>query len=106
METELIGSVAAVLTTLSFLPQVIKTWNSRSAADLSWIWLIGFSAGLSLWLVYGFALMSWPLIAANGIVVERTLRFPYGFLENNVLILDLRTAVICGKGGWKKIKRR
>lgn len=47
-----------------------------------------------------------PFLAANGIVVERTLRFPYGFLENNVLILDLRTAVICGKGGWKKIKRR
>ncbi len=77
METELIGSVAAVLTTLSFLPQVIKTWNSRSAADLSWIWLIGFSAGLSLWLVYGFALMSWPLIAANGITLSLVLLITY-----------------------------
>ncbi|MBP6010645.1 MAG: SemiSWEET transporter [Alphaproteobacteria bacterium] len=77
METELIGSVAAALTTLSFLPQVIKTWNSRSAADLSWIWLIGFSAGLSLWLVYGFALMSWPLIAANGITLSLVLLITY-----------------------------
>ena len=73
METELIGSVAAVLTTLSFLPQVIKTWTSRSATDISWTWLIGFSAGLSLWLVYGFALPSWPLILANGITLSLVL---------------------------------
>ena len=73
VETEVIGSVAAVLTTLSFLPQVIKTWTTRSAADLSWIWLIGFSSGLSLWLVCGFALASWPLILANGITLSLVL---------------------------------
>ena len=73
METELIGSIAATLTTLSFLPQVFKTWNSRSAADFSWIWLIGFSSGLSLWLVYGFAIMSWPLIVANAITLSLVL---------------------------------
>ena len=73
METELIGGMAAVLTTLSFLPQVIKTWTSRSAADLSWIWLIAFSAGLTLWLIYGFALASWPLVLANGITLSLVL---------------------------------
>lgn len=49
---------------------------------------------------------SQPFMRENGIELDRTLRFPYSFLENNVLILDLRTAVTCGKGGWKKIKRR
>lgn len=46
-----------------------------------------------------------PFLTAYGIEIDRTLRFPYAFLENNVLILDLKTAVTCGKGGWKKIKR-
>lgn len=48
---------------------------------------------------------SMPFLRENGIHLDRTLRFPYSFLENNVLILDLRTAVTCGKGYWKKIKR-
>ncbi|MFM9863526.1 MAG: SemiSWEET family sugar transporter [Micropepsaceae bacterium] len=73
MLTELIGTLAATLTTLSFLPQVAKTWQTRSAADFSWIWLLAFAAGLALWLVYGIALMSWPLIAANGITLSLVL---------------------------------
>jgi MtN3 and saliva related transmembrane protein len=73
MLTELVGTLAAILTTLSFLPQVAKTWQTRSAADFSWIWLLAFAAGLALWLVYGLALMSWPLIAANGITLSLVL---------------------------------
>ena len=73
MLTELIGTLAATLTTLSFLPQVAKTWQSRSAADFSWIWLSAFATGLALWLVYGIALMSLPLIAANGITLSLVL---------------------------------
>ena len=73
MLIDLIGVAAATLTTLSFLPQVAKTWQTRSAADLSWIWLVSFSAGLALWLVYGFALGSWPLIAANGATLSLVL---------------------------------
>jgi MtN3 and saliva related transmembrane protein len=73
MLTELVGSLAAALTTLSFLPQVAKTWQTRSAADFSWIWLLAFAAGLALWLVYGLVLMSWPLIAANSITLSLVL---------------------------------
>lgn len=73
MLTELIGTLAATLTTLSFLPQVAKTWRSRSAADFSWIWLVAFAAGLALWLIYGIALASLPLIAANGITLSLVL---------------------------------
>jgi MtN3 and saliva related transmembrane protein len=73
MLTELIGTLAATLTTLSFLPQVAKTWRSRSAADFSWIWLVAFAAGLALWLLYGIALASLPLIAANGITLSLVL---------------------------------
>jgi MtN3 and saliva related transmembrane protein len=73
MFTELIGTLAATLTTLSFLPQVAKTWQTRSAADFSWLWLVAFAAGLALWLVYGIALVSLPLIAANGITLSLVL---------------------------------
>lgn len=73
MHTELIGTLAATLTTLSFLPQVVKTWQTRSAADFSWAWLVAFSAGLALWLVYGLSLASMPLIAANGITLSLVL---------------------------------
>lgn len=73
MLTELVGSLAATLTTLSFLPQVAKTWQTRSAADFSWIWLLAFAAGLVLWLVYGLVLMSWPLIAANTVTLSLVL---------------------------------
>lgn len=73
MLTELVGSLAATLTTLSFLPQVAKTWQTRSAADFSWIWLLAFAAGLVLWLVYGLVLMSWPLIAANAVTLSLVL---------------------------------
>jgi MtN3 and saliva related transmembrane protein len=77
--TELTGSLAAMLTTLSFLPQVMKTWQTRSAADFSWIWLVTFAAGLFLWLLYGVALSSMPLIVANGITLSLVLAI--GFVK-------------------------
>jgi MtN3 and saliva related transmembrane protein len=52
---------------------VIKTWRTRSAADLSWIWLTAFAAGLSLWTLYGFAIGSTPLIAANFVTLSLVL---------------------------------
>ena len=71
--TDLVGSMAAVLTTLSFLPQVMKTWTTRSADDFSWIWLASFAAGLFLWLIYGLALGSVPLMGANGLTLSLVL---------------------------------
>ena len=70
---ETIGSLAALLTTFSFLPQVIKTWRTRSAADFSWVWLLAFAAGLFLWLVYGVAIGSTPLIGANFVTLSLVL---------------------------------
>ncbi|MFN0277766.1 MAG: hypothetical protein ACKVRN_04095 [Pyrinomonadaceae bacterium] len=48
---------------------------------------------------------SMPFLRENGIEIDRTLRFPFPFVEENVLILDLRTAVTCGKGSWKKVRK-
>jgi MtN3 and saliva related transmembrane protein len=70
---ETIGSAAALLTTFSFLPQVIKTWRTGSAADFSWIWLTAFAAGLALWTLYGVAIVSLPLIGANFVTLSLVL---------------------------------
>jgi MtN3 and saliva related transmembrane protein len=71
--TEFTGSLAAILTTLSFLPQVFKTWRSGSAGDFSWIWIAGFGTGLALWLIYGLAIGSLPLVGANGVTLSLVL---------------------------------
>ncbi len=62
---EIIGFIAAACTTLSFLPQVIKTWKTRSTRDISLGMYIVLSTGVFLWLIYGISIMSWPVIIAN-----------------------------------------
>ena len=63
--TSLIGFIAATLTTIAFLPQVIKVWKSRSARDISLGMYCLFSTGVLLWLVYGIMLAAWPIIVAS-----------------------------------------
>ena len=60
-----LGLIAGVLTTIAYLPQLIKTWQTKSAHDLSWSMLIVLCAGIVLWLVYGFYIQNIPIIAAN-----------------------------------------
>jgi len=67
--TTLIGFLAGGLTTLSFLPQVVKTARSRSARDLSGSMLLVFLIGLVLWTIYGLQVGSLPIIAANVITI-------------------------------------
>ncbi|MBP5975199.1 SemiSWEET transporter [Brasilonema sp. CT11] len=60
-----LGLTAGVLTTIAYLPQLIKTWKSKSAHDLSWSMLIVLCTGIILWLVYGAYIHDIPIIAAN-----------------------------------------
>ena len=62
---ELVGSVAAFFTTIAFVPQVIQTWKSKHARDLSLGMFSLFTTGVLLWLVYGVLIGSWPIIIAN-----------------------------------------
>lgn len=66
---DLVGSVAGILTTVSFVPQVIKTWRSRSARDISFGMFLLFSLGVMLWLYYGIAIHSIPIVVANGVTL-------------------------------------
>ena len=62
---QLLGLAAGMLTTIAFLPQVIKTWRSRSAKDLSLGMFLLFCTGVMLWLAYGILVRDIPVIAAN-----------------------------------------
>ena len=66
---EIIGFIAAVLTTAAFLPQVYQTWKTKDVSSLSLPMLILFFAGILLWLVYGFLKESLPMIFANSITI-------------------------------------
>ncbi len=67
--TDLIGSLAATLTTTAFIPQAWKIWRTRHTKDISLGMYIAFTCGVALWLLYGILLGSWPIIIANSITV-------------------------------------
>ncbi len=62
----LIGYLAAGLTTVAFVPQVVRTVRTRDTHAISLAMYLLFSAGVALWLVYGVMLGAWPVILANG----------------------------------------
>ncbi|MHB8269999.1 SemiSWEET family sugar transporter [Bradyrhizobium sp.] len=62
-----IGISAAVLTSLSYIPQVRKAWPRGSTRDLSLHMLIVLTSGLSLWVGYGLLKADWVIVAANGV---------------------------------------
>ncbi len=63
--TKIIGLVAGLLTTLSFVPQVVKTWKSKSAKDLSLVMFLLYCAGVGLWTIYGVMINELPVILWN-----------------------------------------
>jgi len=66
-QATLIGMLAAICTTIAFIPQVYKIYKTKHARDLSLPMYILFSVGVLLWLVYGIIINSLPVILANGI---------------------------------------
>ncbi|WP_372769087.1 SemiSWEET family sugar transporter [Lutibacter sp.] len=78
---EIIGLLAGVLTTAAFVPQVYKTWKSKSADGLSLTMYLVFFIGIILWLVYGIHIHSIAMILANTVT---------GFLALLLIIFKLR----------------
>jgi|TARA_R110002049_G_scaffold73774_2_gene190502 MtN3 and saliva related transmembrane protein len=70
---ELIGLLAAVLTTISFLPQVYKTYKTKDTSGLSLSMFTIFFVGIVLWLIYGIHLNSLPMILANSVTAVSSL---------------------------------
>ncbi len=81
MNLEWLGAVAATLTTVSFVPQAVKTIRTRETHGISlWMYAI-FTVGIAFWFGYGLVLHSWPMIVANAITFA---------LAATILVLKLR----------------
>lgn len=62
-----VGVAAAVLTTISYLPQVIKIWKTKSTEDISLLMFILLCSGIMLWLIYGSVNKLVPVIIGNAV---------------------------------------
>jgi MtN3 and saliva related transmembrane protein len=67
LSIEIVGALAALLTTFCWVPQALRTIRLRDTRAISLPAQLAFAAGLVLWLVYGVLIGSWPLIGANAI---------------------------------------
>jgi MtN3 and saliva related transmembrane protein len=63
--TETIGFFSALLTTFAFVPQAYHSWKTRDLSGVSLPMYGIFSLGVAGWIIYGFMIMSWPIILAN-----------------------------------------
>lgn len=81
MNGELIGYVGAFLTTVSFIPQAVKTIRTRDTRGISLGMYAVFTVGVACWLGYGLVLGSWPMILSNIVTLG---------LSSTILALKLR----------------
>lgn len=69
----LVGILAGLGTTISFVPQLIRVWRLRSARDISLTMFLIYSLGVFLWMLYGIFLRAAPMILFNGITLALAL---------------------------------
>ena len=65
MNPDILGYIAAVFISVSFIPQVIKSYKTKSVEDVSIGLLIASIIGTAFWLMYGYILKNWPILVAN-----------------------------------------
>lgn len=82
MSSEVIGIIAGALSCTTFLPQVIKTWKSKSTKDVSLTMFLLASAGTLLWLIYGIMIDSISIIGTNIVVLFLSLTMLGLFFKN------------------------
>jgi MtN3 and saliva related transmembrane protein len=78
---DIIGTLAAILTTASFVPQAWHTFRTRDVRGISLSMYSAFTLGVACWLVYGVLLKSWPIVIANCITLA---------LAAAILVMKLR----------------
>lgn len=70
---QILGLVAGTITSITFLPQVIKIWKTKSAHDISLLMLLLLMLGVILWLIYGLIVMDAAIIYTNSMVLTMSL---------------------------------
>ena len=67
--SDFFGYAAAMLTTVSFFPQAVKSWKTRDLSGVSLAMYSLFTTGVAFWLIYGLLLRSWPIVIANAVTL-------------------------------------
>jgi MtN3 and saliva related transmembrane protein len=75
--TQVLGYSAGAVTTLTFLPQVIKTWKEKSAKDISLMMFVIAAINEVMWIAYGILIDNWVIILTNAIVLAMSLTMIY-----------------------------
>ena len=70
---QIIGLVAGTITSITFLPQVIRIWKTKSAKDLSMLMMIMLIGGTTLWFSYGLMIKDAEIIYTNSMVLAMSL---------------------------------
>jgi MtN3 and saliva related transmembrane protein len=79
--SEVIGYIAAFLTTASFVPQAWHTFSTRDVSGISLGMYSAFTTGVTCWMIYGLMLGAWPIVVANVITLS---------LAASILVMKLR----------------
>lgn len=69
LDIDHLGFAAAACTTGAFVPQVLLVWRARGAPGISSGMYLMFIAGVAMWMLYGLALRSWPVVIANALTL-------------------------------------
>jgi len=69
MNWEIIGTVAGICTTFSFIPQLCKSYKTKSVKDFSYWYLTVLTIGVLLWFLYGLGIKSFSVITANALTL-------------------------------------
>lgn len=88
MKGEIVGSLAACLTTAAFVPQVVQVWRTKSVKDISLGMYTVFCLGVTLWIAYGVGIRSRPVVLANSATL---------LLALAVLVAKLRYGALKGR---------
>jgi len=83
---QFVGTAGGFVSAITFLPQVIKIWRTKSVKDISIITLFLLFLNVSLWLVYGILITDYPIMGTNGIVLSMIIimiYFKYKYRPNN-----------------------
>ncbi|MDD5030881.1 MAG: SemiSWEET transporter [Rhodoferax sp.] len=79
--TDVVGTLAAILTTVSFAPQALHTFRTKDVRGISLGMYSAFTLGVALWLAYGLLLQAWPIVIANLVTLA---------LAATILVMKLR----------------
>jgi MtN3 and saliva related transmembrane protein len=74
---KILGLIAGTITSITFIPQVLQIWKTKSAKDISILMLSLLIIGVSLWLAYGIAVKDVAIIYTNGMVLAMSLLMLY-----------------------------